>query len=111
MSKMGKAWRQIRKAARDGQLSAATADLVKTVRTNAEHAATLTPMLESEQPAAAQAKFHAGFVSGIKDLVANLSKLEAALKAGDTAQATKLIDEVGDQMKSGHHDYRKPEEE
>ena len=77
MSKMGKAWREVRKAARAGQLTPATATLVATVRTNAEAAAKLTPMLEKEKPAAEQAKFHAAYLAQLKKLTASLDKLEA----------------------------------
>ncbi len=110
MGKMGKAWKQVRRAARDGKLTAATADLVATIRTNAEAATKLTPALEAEKPAADQAKFQADYVAQMKKLIEKLSTLEATLKAGDTATATKLVAEVGDLMKSGHKDFRKPEE-
>ncbi len=111
MSTMGKAWRQVRKEARDGQLSAATAKLVATVRTNAEAAGKLTPQLESERPEGERAKFHQGYQAQLKKLIAKLTDLEAALTAGDTAKAGHLIGEVNDVMKSGHQDYRKPDED
>ena len=109
MSKMNKAWRQVRKATRDGKLTPATADLVATVLTNAEAAAKLTPALEAEKPAAEQAKFQADYQAQMKKLTDTLAKLEDALKANDTAGATKLVADVGDLMKSGHHDFKKPE--
>ena len=111
MSKMGKAWREVRKAARAGQLTPATATLVATVRTNAEAAAKLTPMLEKEKPAAEQAKFHAAYLAQLKKLTASLEKLEAALTAGDNTTAGRLVSEVTDVMKSGHQDFRKPDED
>ena len=109
MGRMNKAWRQVRKAAREGKLAPATAALVATVRTNAEAAAKLTPALETEQPAAARAKFHADFQAQLKRLTGTLARLEAALQANDTAGAAKLVGEVGEVMKSGHHDFKKPE--
>ena len=109
MGKMNKAWRQVRKAAKEGKLSPATAPLVATVRVNATAAAKLTPALEAEQPAADRAKFQADYQAQIKKLTDLLTKLEAALTANDTAAATRLVGDVGDLMKSGHHDFRKPE--
>jgi len=109
MGKMNKAWRQVRKAAKDGKLSPATAPLVATVRVNATAAAKLTPALEAEQPVGARAKFQADYQAQIKKLTDLLTKLESALTANDTAAATKLVGEVSDLMKSGHHDFRKPE--
>ncbi len=109
MSKMNKAWRAVRKAARDGKLTPATADLVATVRTGAEAAAKLTPALEAEQPAAEQAKFQADYQAQMKKLIDTPTKLEAALTANDTAGATKLVGDVGDLMKGGHKEFKKPE--
>lgn len=109
MGKMNKAWRQVRKAAKEGKLSPTTADLVATVRTNATAAAKLTPALEAEQLAEERAQFQADFQAQIKKLTELLTKLEAALTANDTVGATKLVGDVGDLMKAGHHDFRKPE--
>jgi hypothetical protein len=109
MGKMNKAWRQVRRAARDGKLSPATADLVATLSTGAEAAAKLTPALEADKPEADRAKFQADYQAQMKKLIDTLAKLEAALKANDTVGATKLVADVGDLMKSGHHDFKKPE--
>lgn len=110
MSKMNKAWREVRKEAKEGKLSPATADLVATVRTNAEAAAKLTPALEAEKPAADRAKFHADFQAQLKKLDAVLAKLEAALRANDIPAATKLVSDVGEVVKAGHHKFKKPDE-
>ena len=110
MTKMGKAWRQVRKAAREGQLTPATADFVATMRTNAEAAMKLTPALEAELPAADRAKFHADYKAQLKKLIATLSELENALKTYNVIAAPKLISEVGDLMKAGHKEFKKPEE-
>ena len=110
MNKMNKAWREVRKAAKEGKLSPATADLVATVRTNAEAAAKLTPALEAEKPAADRAKFQADYQAQLKKLTATLAKLEAALRANDIPAATKLVADAGAVAKSGHHDFKKPDE-
>ena len=110
MGRMNKAWRQVRKDAKEGKLTPATADLVATVRTNAEAAAKLTPALEAEKPAADRAKFHAGFQAQLKKLTAKLAQLEATLKANDIPAATQLVAEVGEVAKSGHHEFKKPDE-
>ena len=110
MTKMGKAWRQVRKAAREGQLTPATADIVATVRINAEAAMKLKPALEAELPAADQAKFQADYQAQMKKLIATLSALEAALKTYDVIGAPKLVGEVGELMKGGHKDFKKPDE-
>jgi hypothetical protein len=110
MTKMGRAWRQIRKANREGQLSPACAEYVATIRANAEIASTLTPALETEQLAGDRAKFHADYETKMKKLIETLTALESALKASDISRASTLIGEVGELMKSGHHDFKKPDE-
>ena len=110
MAKMNKAWRQVRQAAREGTLSPATADLVATMRTCAKAAAKLTPALEEEKPEAVRAKFQADYQAQIKKLIEAFDRLEAALKANDTAAATELVADIGDLRKSGHKDFRKPDE-
>ena len=110
MSKMNKAWRKVRKDTRDGKLTPADATLVATVRTGAGAATKLTPALEADQPAADQAKFHADYLAQMKKLDEALVKLEAALTANDTAGATKLVGEVGEIMKAGHKEFKKPDE-
>jgi soluble cytochrome b562 len=110
MQKINKAWREVRKADKEGKLSPATASLVETMRVNAEAALKLTPEMEGDKPAADRAKFHADYQAQMKKLIATLGRLEAALKANDLPGAAKLIAEVKDVQKSGHHDYKKPDE-
>jgi hypothetical protein len=110
MSKINKAWRPVRVAAKDGKLGPALADNVATMITCAEAAAKLTPAWEADKPAADRAKFQADYEAQMKKLIDTLGKLETALKANDTATATKLYAEVGDLRKSGHHDFKKPDE-
>ncbi|MDB6092608.1 MAG: hypothetical protein JWM32_170 [Verrucomicrobia bacterium] len=110
MTKISKAWRQVRKAARDGTLSPAMANVVTGIRVDAERAAKLTPALEAEKPAPERVKFQADYEAQMKKLVETLTALETALKANDIASAANLVGDVGDQMKSGHHDFKKPDE-
>ena len=110
MGRMSKDWRVVRKAAKDGKLSPALAPVVASVRKNAAAAVKLTPQLEGEKPAGDRAKFHADYLAQLKKLDAKLAELEAALKANEIAQADKLVGDVGDIIKSGHHDFKKPDE-
>ena len=110
MSKMNKAWRAVRTAAKEGKLTPALADNVATMITAAEAAAKLTPEMEADLPVADRPKFQADYEAQLKKLVDTLGKLEAALKANDTATATKLIADVGELRKSGHHDFKKPDQ-
>jgi soluble cytochrome b562 len=110
MGKMSKAWREVRKQDKEGKLNPATASLVETMRVNAEAALKLTPEMEADKPAADRAKFHADYQAQMKKMIGALGRLEAALKANDIPAATKLIGEVKDVQKEGHHDFKKPDE-
>jgi len=110
MGQINKAWREVRKADKEGKLSPATASLVATMRVNAEAALKLTPEMEADKPAADRAKFHADYQMQMKKLIETLGRLESALKANDLPGATKLVAEVKDVQKSGHQNYKKPDE-
>ena len=110
MSQMNKAWREVRKADKEGKLSPATASLVATMRVNAEAALKLTPEMEADKPAADRAKFHADYLAQMHKLIETLGRLESALKANDLPAASKLVAELKDVQKSGHHDFKKPDE-
>lgn len=110
MGKIGKAWRTVRNQSRDGKLSPATAQIVAGIRAGAEAATKLTPELEAEQPADKRAKFQADYVAQMKKFTGQLTDLETALKAGKNDEAKALIAEIGKTMKSGHQEFKKPDE-
>ena len=53
-----------------------------------------------------QAKFVADFQTQMKNFIADIGKLEAALKAGDNDAATKLVDTLNADQRQGHTDFR-----
>jgi len=110
MSKMNKAWREVRKEDKEGKLTPATAVLVATMNECAHVALKLTPEMEADKPAADRAKFHADYQAQMKKLIEALGQLEATLKANDSAGASKLIAEIKDIQQSGHKDFKKPDE-
>lgn len=110
MGKMSRLWRSIRKASRDGKLGPHNATAVANLRTAAESALKMTPALEAEKPAEDQAKFQRDYEARMQKFISTLTTLEKALRNSDTAQANKLIGELNDLMKEGHHDFKKPDE-
>jgi hypothetical protein len=110
MTKMSKSWRHVRKAARDGTLSPELAPLVAGMQANAEAAAKLCPALAEAKSPKDRKKFEADFQDQIRRLIVTLGALESALKANDVATASKLVADVGDLMKAGHKDFKKPDE-
>ena len=65
------------------------------------------PALKAEKPKGDQAKFVADYQAGMKKFVELCGKLEAALKKGDNAEATKICGAMGDAQKAGHKEFKK----
>lgn len=110
MDKMNKAWREVRKADKDGKLGPALASQVATMRGCAEAALKLTPEMEADKPAADRAKFHADYQAQMKKLIEALGPLESALQANDLPAAAQAIAEIKEVQKAGHHSFKKPDE-
>ncbi len=77
------------------------------IRESAEAALKLDPIKKNDLPAAEQAKFVADYQRDMKVFIADAIKLEAALKAGNVAEATALRTTLKDEQKAGHKAYKK----
>ncbi len=106
MDKMNAAWRKLRKQADDATKNAESLELVATMRQYATAGAKLDPFKVTEIPEADRAKMIAGFKAKMKEFLATLDKLEAALKAGQNGEATKILQELGTIQKEGHKEYK-----
>jgi soluble cytochrome b562 len=110
MDTMAGAWRKVKRQVADASKNAESLELVATIRTAAEEAAKLTPAMAADVPAGDRAKFVADYQAGIKRLVVELGKLEAALKAGNNDEAAKLVADIGALQKAGHKQFKRPDE-
>jgi cytochrome c556 len=108
MEKIGGAFRKLRNLVKDPTKSADALAQVAIIKENATAAAKLEPKLKETKPAADQAKFVADFQAKMKDFLADVGKLEDALKAGDNAAAQKLVDTLFSDEKDGHKAFRPP---
>lgn len=102
MDKMGGAFRKLKRQLADSTKNADSLALVATIKTEAAAAAKEKPAWHPEDAPKFQAQ--------MKDFLALVDKLEAALKAGDNAAAAKLADDMGAAQKKGHTDFKKPDE-
>jgi len=110
MSDLNKAFRQLKKQAADSTLGQASLPLVAQMEKAATASIALVPEKAADLPEGSQAAFIAGYKEKMQAMVATLTKLETALKAGNTADAAKLVAELGAMQRAGHKEYRKPKD-
>lgn len=110
MSAMNRAFRQLKKQAADSAQNAASLELVSKIKKAAEASADLPPAKAGDLPEADRAAFIAKYKEEMKKLLVAIDQLEAAFKAGDNAEAEKIIAELGKMQRSGHKEFRKPKE-
>ncbi|MCX6953316.1 MAG: cytochrome b562 [Verrucomicrobia bacterium] len=102
MDKMGGAFRKLKRQISDATKNADSLTLVATIKAESAAAAKEKPAWHPEDAPKYQAQ--------MKDFIALVDKLEAALKAGDNAAAAKLVEDLGFAQKKGHTDFKKPDE-
>ncbi|HEY9250141.1 MAG TPA: cytochrome b562 [Rariglobus sp.] len=110
MSAMGRAFKQLRKQAAESTLGDASLDLVAQMQKTAAASLELIPEKAAGLPEGERAAFTAAYKEKMQEMIVALSKLEAALKAGDKAGAAKYVAELGAMQRSGHKEFRKPKE-
>ena len=109
MDKIGGAFRALRRQIADATKNEDSLKRVATIKENAQAALKLEPAFKAKQPAGEQAKFVANYQAKMKDFLADVDKLEAALKANDNATAAKLCDALKADQDEGHKEFRPPQ--
>jgi cytochrome c556 len=109
MDKMNGAWRKLKKQVADPASNAGSLELVATISAAADKALTFTPARAADVPAADRAKFTADYQAQMKDFIAQIAKLGAALKANDNAAAAALVQKMGAMQKEGHKEFKRPD--
>lgn len=111
MEAISKAFRTVRREAKDPAKNAANAELVATMVGHAKRAAAHEPALAADIPAAQREAFLAGYRKQMEKFVFDLSALETAFRANDNTKANALIEGLRDLQKESHKEYKKPDEE
>ena len=111
METISKAFRTLRRQAKDPAKNASSAALAGKMLAAAKKSIEFDPAWTEDQPKADQAKFVAGYKKGMEQMVAQLTALEKAFKAGDNAKAEAIIAKLRDAQKKGHKAYKKPDED
>ncbi|MBI2814311.1 MAG: hypothetical protein HYX71_08510 [Opitutae bacterium] len=106
MDKVNAAYRKLRKQAGDAAQNAGSLALVATIREHIVAAAKLEPFKLTEIPAAGRPKMLEGYRAKMKELLATIGELEAALKAGHNGEAANLVEAMKALQKEGHKEYK-----
>jgi soluble cytochrome b562 len=109
MEQLNGAWRKLRRQAADPASNAASLELVAVIQAAGEKALTLQPARVEDVPAADREKFVQDYRKGLQGFLAQVGKLEEALKAGDNAAATELIQKIGALQKEAHKEFKRPD--
>ena len=111
METISKAFRTLRRQAKDPAKNASSAALAAKMLAAAKKSLDFEPVWTADQPKNEQADFVKGYQKGMKTMVAQLTDLEKAFKAGDNAKAEAIIAKLRDAQKKGHKAYKKPDDD
>lgn len=107
MDKIGHAFRALSHEVADPTKNEDSLKQVGIIRTNAEAALKLTPAKAADLPEDKRAGFVADYQEDMKKFLADVDSLEAALKAGNNAQAAQLAKKMKSDMEDSHKQFRK----
>lgn len=107
MGNMGRAFRKLGREVGDASKNDDSLKQVATMHKEAEAALNLQPEKTADLPADQRAKFVAAYQDGIKHLIGDIDKLDAALKAGKNDEAADLVKALKKDMGEGHKEFKK----
>lgn len=106
MSAINTAFKAVGRQIEDPAQNASTLKQLDIIEKNAKESLTLEPEKKGQIPAAQQAKFVADYKAGMQTFIETVGKLRTAVKAGNNAEAVKIIDAMKDQQREGHKEFR-----
>lgn len=111
METISKAFRTLRRQAKDPAKNASSAALTAKMLVAAKASLDHEPAWTADQPKNEQGDFVKGYKKEMEKMVAQLVDLEKAFKDGDNAKAEGIIAKLRDGQKSGHKSYKKPDDD
>lgn len=109
MEKFNGAWRKLRKQVADPASNASSLELVASINAGLEKALTLKPAKAETMPAAEREGFIQSYRAKLKEFIALLPRLQAALKANDNTAAQAIVQQMGAAQKEDHREFKRPE--
>lgn len=111
MDDMNGAFRKLRRQINDASANASSLELVAKLRKASEESAKLVPEKAAKLPEAERAKFVADYEAKMKEFIAEVDKLKAALEVGKNEEAAAVLNKLGSLQKSGHREFRVPKKD
>ncbi len=105
MSGMSKDLKALRKIVNDPAQKDAAVNLAKDMEEHAMKAKGFEPSSAKDVPAADKDAFVADYKKQMDGLIADMQKLEADLSAGNTADASAMLDTLGNDRRTGHKKF------
>jgi len=109
MSRLRKAMRSLKDQISDPAQNASSLELVATMHDAATTALDLVPAKASDFTGAERDAFIAHYQAAMKDFIATLDKLSAALTANNNDEAAQIYKTLPDEEKKDHKQFRRPE--
>ena len=106
MEDMNGVFRKLRRQISDASANASSLELVAKLRKASEESVALIPAKAEKVPEADRAKFVADYQAKMKEFIAEVDTLKAALEAGKNDDAAKIVTKLGNLQKSGHREFR-----
>jgi len=106
MDEMRGAFKKLRSQIANPDANASSLQLVARLRSASEASIPLIPEKTQLLPEADREKFVAAYVAKMKDFLAEVQKLETALKAGKNDEAASILSRLGTMQKEGHREFR-----
>ena len=106
MSAMNTAFKAVGRQIEDPSKNANTLEQIAIIEASAKASLTFEPEKKEKVPAGEQAKFVSAYQVEMKQFIASVEKLKAAVKAGNNAEATKIVDEMKAAQREGHKEFR-----
>jgi cytochrome c556 len=107
MEAINKAYGTLRRQVADATKNEDSLKQIATIRENAEASLKLQPKKTDTVAADEKAKFVSGYQAQMKKFIADLDKVEAAIKAGNNSEANTLMATLKQDQSDGHNEYRK----
>lgn len=107
MGKISKALKAVNRAIADASAKDANLAKVAEAKACAEKALTLDPAKTADVPAAEKAKFIEDYKASVKEMITQLDELKAAIEAGKSDDATKVMEKLNTGKKEGHKKFKK----
>jgi soluble cytochrome b562 len=111
MEVIGKTFRSLRRAVRDPDHNAESAEMVGEMLVAAKASTDYEPKWTADQPAAERADFVAGYQQEMEKFIEMLTELKVALEADDNETAKEIVAALRDQQRRSHKIYKKPDDD